>query len=588
MVDADLTENDIEKIQEIFDAFELKGSKAQILESLVEFERQTSAQMAVPHLSAIIKWHKNLFLQKTSHLARAEQLLDEALDLLENRPEPIFRRWKLKMYLSLGYVHQGQRNYFDAESYLKDALELALSETSLSKFLGEIYSLLSKVNLSLDRYSLARKYVSLEKEKSQEYYTANPSDDSFANIYAYALVNYSRINRMIRLVDQGVKGHLAEAVRIFNRLGNEKGLLLARLEKAEFHYLINRVDSALDASLNLLPVFEKKEMYKEALQAGLLSAKICRKMLDYEQAESKLNDLLTLAKERQLESDPLIADALYEIGSVCYAINEEAKAISYFRESAKAGMVLGIKNIIVRAFNAVRSIDRYKAKELLTSDLVYEDAMFVRNRIGRVISPFKESRAKAKLFASTLFVDIVDFSRMMKRSDEGLTVKMIDELIDRMYLIIYHHNGYIDKFLGDGFMAIFEHGYGLEKDAAFNTVKSGMDIHRALNHKNRKLRKVYGADKNISVRIGISTGEIYAMLLGNYIKTEFTYLGNSVNLASRLESLATKQFMLIDEQTHTLVKERIMSDPEQIVIPGLGKTTAYKVLRLARMHERPY
>ena len=157
-----------------------------------------------------------------------------------------------------------------------------------------------------------------------------------------------------------------------------------------------------------------------------------------------------------------------------------------------------------------------------------------------------------------------------------------------MYLIIYHHKGYIDKFLGDGFMAIFEHGYALDQDTALNAVKSGMDIHRALKHKNRTLRKVYGADKNIKVRVGISTGEIYAMLLGNYIKTEFTYLGNSVNLASKLESLATKQFMLIDEQTHILVKERIRSDPEQISIPGLGETTAYKVLRLARMYERSY
>ncbi|MBW1995742.1 MAG: hypothetical protein JRI77_15055, partial [Deltaproteobacteria bacterium] len=71
------------------------------------------------------------------------------------------------------------------------------------------------------------------------------------------------------------------------------------------------------------------------------------------------------------------------------------------------------------------------------SDLVYEDAAFVKNRFGRRISPFRASRVKSKLFASTLFVDIVDFSRMMRRSDESLTLGMIDELIDRMYLIIY-------------------------------------------------------------------------------------------------------------------------------------------------------
>jgi len=155
-----------------------------------------------------------------------------------------------------------------------------------------------------------------------------------------------------------------------------------------------------------------------------------------------------------------------------------------------------------------------------------------------------------------------------------------------MYLIIYQHNGYIDKFLGDGFMAIFEHGNAVNPQTAFLAVKSGLDIHRALNHKNRKLRKTYGADKNIRVRIGISTGEIYALLLGNYIKTEFTYLGNSVNLASKLESHADKQFILIDQETHGWVKERILCDPERILIPGLGETPVYRVLRLARMHDR--
>ena len=515
-------------------------------------------------------------------------MLDEALELLENRHEPIFQRWKLKTCLSLGYVHHAQWNYSDAESYLKDALELAFSDTSLSKFSGEIYSLLSTVNLSLGRYNQARKYATLEKEKSHEHVMAYPSDDSLLIIYAFALVNYGRINRLVHLVNQDVEDYLVEAVRIFNRLGNEKGLLLARLEQAEYDYLINRVDRALDASINLSPVFEKMEMYKEKLQAGLLSAKIYRKLLDYEQAENGLNNLFTLAKALQYKNDAVIADALYEMGEVYIDINEEVKAVACFKESAKAGMVLGIKNIIVRAFKTVRSIDRHKAEELLRSDLVYEDAMFVRNRIGQNISPFKESRAKVKLFASTLFVDIVDFSKMMKRSDEDLTIKIIDELIDRMSLIIYQYNGYIDKFLGDGFMAIFEHGNALEQETTFNAVKSGMDILRTLNHKNRRLRKDFGIDKDISVRIGISTGEVYAILLGNYIKTEFTYLGNSINLASRLESHATNQFMLIDEQTHTIVKDTIISDPEQISIRGIGETTAYKVLRLARMHKRPY
>jgi len=77
------------------------------------------------------------------------------------------------------------------------------------------------------------------------------------------------------------------------------------------------------------------------------------------------------------------------------------------------------------------------------------------------------------------------------------------------------------------------------------------------------------------------------MILGNYIKTEFTYLGNSVNLASKLESHAGNECMLIDEHTFSLTRKRIISQNETIKIAGMGAVTAHRVLRLTRANERP-
>jgi class 3 adenylate cyclase len=121
---------------------------------------------------------------------------------------------------------------------------------------------------------------------------------------------------------------------------------------------------------------------------------------------------------------------------------------------------------------------------------------------------------------------------------------------------------------------------------ALNTVKCGLDILRALKHKNYKLKKHFDAKQNIDVRIGISTGEIYAMLLGNYIKTEFTYLGNAVNLASKLEKQAASRMVLIDEKTRELTEDGILSEPSSVTIPGMGHTTAHRVVRLKRKSER--
>lgn len=586
MPDLAQIENDIKKIEKTFRSFDMKGSREQILDNLTSFERSTSMYQDNPCTSVVIKWHRNIFLQETDYFPRAEEVLDEALGNIEKIADPFLMRWTLKIYLSLGYIHHVQCNYVDADFYLEEAVELALSDPSLCKYVGEIYALLADVNLNLNRYIQARNYVSLERDISYKRYQENLSDNSSAITYAYSLINFSRIKRLFGLVDHNLLQQLEEAVEIFSKLNYEKGLLKARLEQAELQYKMNLAENALETVMALEYDFIEKGMYQELMRTGLLTAKIYKTMLEYNRAEEKLKNLIVLVSERDMGQKPIMADVFFELGSVYYDTDRETKAFEYYRKAAKVGMIVGIKRIIVQTFNAAKLIDKYKARELLTSDLVYQDSKFVKDRLEGTINPFTTTKNHLKIFASTLFVDIVGFSGLMRKSQEDDTVKMIDELIDRLCLVIYQHHGYIDKFLGDGFMAIFEHGSALEPNVALNAIETAVDINRAINHKNRRLKKAYGVDSNIRVRMGLSTGEIFAIFLGNYIKREFTYMGNSVNLASKLESRAIDQLILIDENTNNLVKHRILADSKQIAIPGLGEITVYAVFQLARKKER--
>lgn len=581
-------ENDIKKIKEIFARHQCRGSREEVVSALNRFEQDTSGFLYKGHsfLTAVIKWHKNIFLQRAKYFSRAEELLDEALGIFDSVESTLYTRWCVKVYISLGYVHRAQWNYIDSDFYLKEAEELALTEPAAEKFLGEIYSLLSIVNIYLNNYARAREYSIQERDISYRLHVENSGDSSLSIVYAYSLVNYCRVNRMIDLVDYSGDQMLDEAVSIFSNLNYAKGLLRARLEKAQMQYLLNMVEQAQERALLMEGVFKERGMFVEFVEAGLLAAKVYRKLYEYELAEKKLKDLFLVAHYHGLEQEYIVGEALYQMGLIYYATNRENKALEYFRRSAKTGMILGMKSSIIKPFNAARKIDKYKARDLLSCELVYRDSMFVNTKMERTVNPFSTARTKVKLYATTMFVDIVGFSKLMKRSDEDLTVTIIDELIDRLCQIIYQHDGYIDKFLGDGFMVIFEHGHGLKFESAFNALKAGVDIYRALKHKNRKLKKAYGVDNNINVRMGVSTGEIYALLLGNFIKTEFTYLGNSVNLASKLESQASNQLMLIDEDTHNMVKDMIVSDPKHLTIQGMGDVTAYKVFRLARKQRR--
>ena len=583
MLDSNLIQGNIDEIDAVFHCFEIKGSEQDILGLLANFEKRVAQFTAISYLDAIIKWYKNLFFQKTFLFQRAEQVLDEALDVVEEQGEDLFLCWKVKIYLSLGYAHRAQWNYLDAEFYLTHALALAKSIPELNKFLGEIYICLGQVALLLNHHHQANKYAALGKKVCHGRYHGDPSDKSGGIIYAYALINHSRIRRLIGMVDQENEKNLREVVEIASRFDDEKCRSISDLETAEVEFAMNHVSRALEMALALEFDLKKRGMVKSSMQAGLLAARVYKKILDYELAEAKFNEIIEQSKNHYLRMQKIIADAFYGLGQTCYRMDQEQRAYDCFRRSARIGMVLGIKNIIIRSFEAARIIDKYKARELLSSN---QETSFVKNRLNLSFSPFRSDRMEIRLFASTLFVDIVGFSSLMKKSDESQTIQMVNEFIDRMSLIIYQYNGYIDKFLGDGFMAIFEHGDTISSQKVMNAIRSGTDIYRALKHKNRKLSNVYGADKKINVRIGISTGEIFAMILGNHTKAEFAYLGNSVNLASKLESQASKQCISIDEETYKQAKGQILSEPETITIPGLGEISSHRVLRLARMNKR--
>ena len=588
MAQSKINEQDVNKIDAIFESYGLQGSREGLLKNLAHFERELASLSQHKHNSALINWYKSRFLQETGNFSRAEQLLDEALTILEKETDQGFLQWKLKTYISLGHVHAAQRNYRDVEFYLKQAVDLAEAEPSLSKYRGKIYSFLGRIKVTLQRFSQARTYIVLEKETAYEEYMQDLSDDasSVGVRYAHSLVNYVRIHRLLDLADNNLVHYLKDAHSLFTKFRHEHGIFRVQLEQAELDCSLKQHDKALAAALGLEKTLIKHGLYREAMESILLSVKVYQTMLEYYQAEKKLNDLLTLAKKYGLEQELATADAFYEMGTTLYATNREEEAFEFFRHSAKLAMVLGINPLIIRAFNTARNIDKHKAEELLHVDLIYRDAAFVKKRFVQNSYPFATFKTKVKTFASTLFVNIAGFSTLIKRANDEQAIKMIDELIDRLCLIVYQNHGYIDTFQGDGFVAIFEHGHAAQVETAFNAVSTGADIQRALIHKNRKLHNAYGVGNTIAVRMGVSTGEIYAIVLGNYVKREFTYLGRSVGLASGLQDQNSAPGMFIDDTTFRLIKDRVVTDRDTATIPASGESPVYRVSRLARTRER--
>jgi class 3 adenylate cyclase len=154
-----------------------------------------------------------------------------------------------------------------------------------------------------------------------------------------------------------------------------------------------------------------------------------------------------------------------------------------------------------------------------------------------------------------LNIDIRDFSDLSRQIGSQKTVSLLNSFFSVMGGIVFKHYGIIDKYLGDGFLALFGAPVSSTKDAD-NAISAGFEMKKSLSAVNRYLEKKYGA----TVRMGISihTGEVVVGNIGFEKKMDYTVIGDPVNTVFRLQNL-TKSFpdgILISENTMRATRSR--------------------------------
>jgi adenylate cyclase len=130
-----------------------------------------------------------------------------------------------------------------------------------------------------------------------------------------------------------------------------------------------------------------------------------------------------------------------------------------------------------------------------------------------------------------LFLDIRGFTAMTRTRSAAETVILLNDFFAEMIEIVDRHNGFINKFLGDGFLALF--GAALhDPEAAANALASGRAMLKAVDAWNAAHPK-----RALRIGIGIHIGEAITGSIGSPRRKEYTAIGDTVNLAARLEQL---------------------------------------------------
>ncbi len=155
------------------------------------------------------------------------------------------------------------------------------------------------------------------------------------------------------------------------------------------------------------------------------------------------------------------------------------------------------------------------------------------------------------LTATILFTDIIGFTRLAEQMPPREINMILNQYFSRMTDIIFKYDGTLDKFIGDGLMAVF--GAPMEKEGdSERAILAAQEMRRAL----AEMRNQAGEERKINIRIGINTGRVVAGNIGSHKRMEYTVIGDPVNIASRLESIAQPNQILIGEETYRHVKDK--------------------------------
>src|ERR1700752_930048 len=162
-----------------------------------------------------------------------------------------------------------------------------------------------------------------------------------------------------------------------------------------------------------------------------------------------------------------------------------------------------------------------------------------------------------------LFADIRGFTRISEHAPPEKIVSLLNRYFSAMTDIIFAHGGTLDKYLGDGLMALFGAPTATPDDAS-NALNAAVAMQRRLLGINQELRDEGLAE--IGVGMGLHTGSVVVGYIGSERRSEYTAIGDTVNTSSRLESNALGGEILISDATAKAAHSRYKLKPREPIM----------------------
>ncbi len=178
---------------------------------------------------------------------------------------------------------------------------------------------------------------------------------------------------------------------------------------------------------------------------------------------------------------------------------------------------------------------------------------------------------------TVLFADLAGFTTLAEKLDPEDVHRIIERCFELITGEVHRFEGTINQYTGDGVMALFGAPIAHE-DAARRAVHAALGIQRALGDYGRELETSGGPP--IRMRIGLNTGPVVVGRIGDDLRMDYTAVGDTTNLAARMQQHARPASVVVSEATHRAVAGFFeTSDLGQIAVKGHAAVQAYEVVR---------
>lgn len=223
-----------------------------------------------------------------------------------------------------------------------------------------------------------------------------------------------------------------------------------------------------------------------------------------------------------------------------------------------ASLVGRAVSIELQASKTAKALERYLSRELLEK-ILYSGTELDLSTKRRELT--------------VLFVDIRGFSTISESVDVDYIAQFLNDFFQRMTRAVFDNRGTIDKFLGDGLLAFFGDPIPIEHHGQA-AVKTALQMQSEMIELNKRWKTAGIAEfeKGISIRIGINTGLMVVGDLGSARRLEYTVIGSAVNVASRLQNIASPGGIMMTARTRALMQEAVECEgPQMVKVRGIDR-----------------